>query len=167
MAPTIIVGDDENAGDVAARLLDLADRQRDVRTRTDLSSPAFEVPEAVYDKYVGRAKRSDEERRTNQQATMQAEADAPTVVTSDDELPEAARVADPADVGDKVAGQIEGDELPDSAKVVDPPSNGDAPDSGDGDQVEEQPKPKPARKRAPRKATAAKKTTPAAAGSGE
>jgi hypothetical protein len=162
MAPTIIVGDDENAGDVARELLAAADNQRDVRVRTDLRSPAFEVPESLYKSHVGRRKRGDDEQRIN---AVEGELgdDAPPI--EGDELPDSALVVEPG-TGD-LGGEIVGDELPESARVVEPPSNGDAPNSGDaGDQADEpEPAPKP-RKRATssRRAT---KSTPAAAGSGE
>lgn len=131
MAPTIIVGDDESAGDVAARLLELADNQRQVRVRTDLPRPAFEVPDALYRKYGGRGKRSDAERRVNAVDKMVADDDATTTVTSDDDLPDGAGNVDPDDVDD-VGGPITSDdELPEVARNIDPPANGEYPDSGD------------------------------------
>lgn len=184
MAPTVIVGDDENAGDVAARLLELADHQSDVQVRTDMRGPAFDVPDDVYDQYIGKGKadgRPDDERRANAVARQQAaqtkrdDLDGPLV---SDELPDLAKVAEPGD-GDDLR-TIEGDDLPDAAKVTEPPSNGDAPDDGsgfdpddqgDGDQGDEpdpepDTKPKP-RKRAPRKtAQPAKSTPPPAADAG-
>jgi len=166
---TIIVGEDEQPGDVAAKLLDLADHQRDVQVRTDLARPAFDVPEALYAKYAGRGKRSDDERLVNQRAQQQADADAGERIDGD-ELPDSARVVEPGE-GDDLSARIVSDELPASAQVVEPPSNGDAPDDGTGndDQADdpepqaEAPKP---RKRASR-AKATKSTAPAASGSGE
>jgi hypothetical protein len=183
MAPTVIVGDDENAGDVAARLLDLADHQRDVKVRTDTRGPAFDVPDDVYLRYIGKGDRADDEQRVNAIARQQDEQagrddlDGPLV---SDELPALAVNADPMDNTDGF-GEIEGDDLPEAARVVEPPSNGDAPndgsgftpdDDGDGDQgdepeVEDKPKPKP-RKRTPRKAASSPATPPAPdAGTGE
>lgn len=168
MTSTIIVGEDEQPGDVAAKLLDLADRQQDVQVRTDLARPAFDVPEALYAKYAGRDKRSDDERLVNQRAQQQADADAPDLIEGD-ELPDSARVVEPGE-GDDLS-EIVDDGLPDSARVVEPPSNGDAPDDGTGnDDQADDPEPqaettKP-RKRASR-AKATKSTPPAASGSGE
>ena len=182
MAPTIIVGDDENAGDVAARLLELADHQRQVKTRTDGPKMAFEVTDEVYEKYTkGGAERSTDEERANavQRMIEQQGADDPDAITSDDELPDLAKSNDPYLDGDlsEIDQPIEGDELPDAARNIDPPANGSAPDDGSGndpdadaednddDDQAETPKPKPARKRAARKAT--KAAAPAATGSGE
>jgi hypothetical protein len=167
MTSTIIVGEDEQPGDVAAKLLGLADRQQDVQVRTDLARPAFDVPDELYKRYAGRGKRSDDERLVNQRAQQQADADAPEQLTGDD-LPDTARVVEPGD-GDDLS-KIVDDGLPDSAKVVEPPSNGDAPDDGSGnDDQADEPEPKEApkpRKRASR-AKATKSTAPAASGSGE
>jgi hypothetical protein len=170
MTSTIIVGEDEQPGDVAAKLLGLADRQQDVQVRTDLARPAFDVPDELYKRYAGRGKRSDDERRVNQQAQQQADADAPEQLNGD-ELPDTARVVEPGD-GDDLS-EIVDDGLPDSAKVVEPPSNGDAPDDGTGnDEQGDEPDPEPEpeapkpRKRASR-AKATKSTAPAASGSGE
>ncbi len=175
MAPTIIVGDDESAGDVAGKLLRLADHQRDVQVRTDLPSPAFEVPDAVYEKYTGRTRRPEAERRVNAVDRMVADADTPDAVTSDDELPDAARMADPADVDPDAAGAVTSDDdLPREAVNVDPPANGEYPNAGDqgaaadADETGTEPtKPtkRAATKRAPRKAAA--KSAPAPAGGGE
>ena len=166
MAPTIIVGDDENAGDVAGELLKLADNQRQVRVRTDLSSAAFEVPDAVYKKYVGRRSRSDEEQRVNAVDDQQRKIDAgdPDAIVGD-ELPDSAKVAEPGD-GDDLT-KIVGDELPDSAKIVEPPSNGDAggADADDPETPNDPETPKP-RKRASRSRARAAKSTPAGAAGG-
>lgn len=166
MAPTIIVGDDENAGDVAGELLAAADNQRQVRVRTDLPRPAFEVPDDLYKKYVGSRTRPDDEQRVNAVDELPAD-DEPLV---SDDLPDAARNVEPGtgDV-DQLAGDLVSEELPDAARNVEPPSNGDAPDDGSGNpdpdadaDVEAEQAPKP-RKRAPSR-RAATKSTPAAAG---
>jgi hypothetical protein len=176
MAPTIIVGDDENAGDVAARLLELADHQRQVKTRTDGPKMAFEVTDAIYEKYTAKGgERSTDEQRANsvQRMIEQQGADDPDTITSDDELPALAISNDPYLDGDlaNIDDPIEGDELPDAARNIDPPANGSAPDDGSGndpnaddDDQADKPAPKP-RKRAARKAT--KAAAPAPAGSGE
>lgn len=158
MAPTIIVGDDENAGDVAAALLDAADNQRQVRVRTDLNRPAFEVPDELYKRHVGRKARSDDEQRVN---SVEGELGDDADPIEGDELPDAARNVEPGT--GEITGPIEGDELPAEARNVEPPSNGDAPNDGEPEPEAEAPKP---RKRATssRRAT---KSTPAAAGSGE
>lgn len=167
----IIVGADESAGDVAARLLELADHQNDVQTRTDGPGMSFEVPEKVYQAYTAKGgDRPEPEQRANsvQRMLSQQGADDPDAIRSDDELPEGARIAEPGTGADDIAGEIVADELPDSAVVVDPPGNGDAPDAGDqGDEPEPESEPD---KPAPRKRTSrARKSTskPAPAGSNE
>ena len=158
MAPTIIVGDDESAGDVAARLLDLADHQRQVKVRTDLPGAAFEVPDSVYDQYVGKSKRSDDERRTNAFAKRQADDDTGRVVTSDDELPPEVLNADPDSIDPEQVGTITSDdELPAGARNIDPPANGDQGDSGDQPPADDQPAPRKRTSRA-RKTAAARAT---------
>lgn len=188
MAPTIIVGDDEDAGDVAARLLDLADNQRQVKVRTDLPSAAYDVDDKTYKAYVGRHTRSDDELRVNSVQDAADADDAEGAITTDDEVPDAARNIDPSDVEQsEVGGPVRSDdELPDLAVNALPPSNGDAPNSGDtgtatdgdaGNQLNSDPdartdgtatepeqKAQP-RKRAPRKA--AKSTAPAAGSDGK
>lgn len=154
---TIIVGDDESAGDVAAKLLELADNQRHVRVRTDLSSPAFDVPDDLYRKYTGRRKRSEAEQRVNAVDRMVAADDAAGAIEPSGEIPAGALNTDPhaAELAE-LAGPTEGDKLPAAATNTEPPSNGD--DQG------EQPEPAPR----PRKRTPAKKSAPpAASGSGE
>ena len=157
MAPTIIVGDDENAGDVAAALLAAADNQRQVKVRTDLARPAFDVPDELYKKHVGRKTRSDDEQRINSAAEVPGDDE----TIEGDELPDGARNAEPGT--GEITGEIEGDELPEAARNVEPPSNGD---QGDPDPEPEVEAPKP-RKRASTRRTAAKSTPAAAAGAGE
>lgn len=164
MAPTIIVGDDENAGDVARELLDAADHQRDVRVRTDLARPAFEVPDELYKRHVGRKTRSDDEQRVN---SVEGELGGDDQAPTGDELPAAAQNVEPG-TGD-VGGDIEGDDLPAAAQNVEPPSNGD-PTPGpepDPEAEAEAEAPKP-RKRTTSSRRATKSTPPAAAaGAGE
>jgi hypothetical protein len=161
MAPTIIVGDDESAGDVAAKLLELADNQRQVKVRTDLTGAAYEVPDHVYAKYVGRRKRPDAEVRENAFAQRQAEADAPVSVTSDDATPDGAVNVDPDDV--EVEPVSSDDVPPREAINVEPPSNGvDQGDQGDGDPPAATDQPAAPKKRASR---ARKAAAPRAAGS--
>jgi hypothetical protein len=156
MAPTIIVGDDENAGDVARELLDAAEHPRHVRVRTDLARPAFDVPDELYKRHVGRRTRSDDEQRINSVADVGGDDQA----IEGDELPPAAQVVDPG-TGD-VAGDITGDELPAAAQVVEPPSNGEPEPAPEAEA--EAPKP---RKRASTSRRATKSTPAAAAGAGE
>lgn len=157
MPPTIIVGDDENAGDVARELLDAADHPRHVRVRTDLARPAFDVPDELYKKHVGRKTRSDDEQRINSAAEVPGDDE----TIEGDELPDAARNAEPGT--GEIAGDIEGDELPAAARNAEPPSNGD---QGDGDQGDAEPEaPKPRKRTSTRRAT--KSTPAAAAGAGE
>lgn len=160
MAPTIIVGDDENAGDVAAALLAAADNQRQVKVRTDLARPAFDVPDELYKKHVGRRTRSDDEQRINSVAEVPGDDE----TIEGDELPPAAQNAEPGT--GEIAGDIEGDELPDAARNVEPPSNGDQGDGDQGDQGDAEPEaPKPRKRTSTRRAT--KSTPAAAAGAGE
>lgn len=164
MAPTIIVGDDESAGDVAAQLLKLADRERDVKTRTDLSRPAFTVPDELYDRYTN-GDRSETERRVNAVEELSAADDADTQVTTEDEIPASAVNADPRDVAG-VGAPIEGDDIPAGAVNADPPGTAPAdqtnPGQDDAGQDDQPAKKAAPRKRAPaRKAT---KSTPADAG---
>lgn len=148
MAPTIMVGDGENAGDVAARLLSLADNQRHVKVRTDLARPAFDVPDELYEKFVKDAgDRPDDEQRLNDQPP----GGDPTGIEGD-ELPGEATNAEPGE-GD-ITAPVEGDDLPAEATNAEPPSNGDTNDHDD-DEAEEPPAPK-------KRTRAAKKTTPTA-----
>lgn len=160
---TIIVGDDESAGDVAAKLLELAENQRQVRVRTDLGRPAFDVPDAVYKRYAGRGKRSEAERRVNAVDEMVAADDEQTAIVPSGDLPASAVNTDPhagaaAELAE-LANPPAGDELPASAVNAEPPSNGD-------DQAEAEPvaAPRRARKRTPAKKAAAPAAAP---GSGE
>lgn len=157
MAPTIIVGDDESAGDVAAKLLELADHQRQVKVRTDLTGAAFDVPDHVYARYVGRGKRPDAEVRENAFAKAQADADAPVTVTSDDDTPAEALNVDPDTV--EVEPVSSDDTPPREAINVEPPSNGV--DQGDGDPPAATDQPAAPKKRA----RARKAAAPRAAGS--
>lgn len=173
MAPTVIVGADENASDVARELLGHADNQRQVRVRTDLPATAYEVDEATYKRYVGRRRRDDDEQRINQFDEQVREATAEDSVTSGDEVPREALNVEPG-TGDDITGIQSGDEVPREARNVEPPSNGDAPNDGTGFEQAVEPnadpdaqrggEPEPAPK--PRKRTAAKraaaKTTPSA-----
>jgi hypothetical protein len=133
MAPTIIVGDGEDAGDVARRLLDAADSTRTVRVRTDLGPAAYDVDDVTYERFTRSAgDRPDGEARANSVQRVSDAADAEGRITSDDELPDTARVADPGAGFDDIAGPLVGDELPREAINVDPPANGDGFDDGDG-----------------------------------
>ena len=161
MAPTIIVAQGEDTGEVARKLLALADHQNQVSMRTDLDRPAFVVPDHVYDRFTGKGgKRDDAERRLNQQEPG-------TPVPDGDELPESAVNVEPG-TGD-VDSTIVGDDMPAAAVNAEPPANGDdgSQDTtdGEGDSGEQQEdKPKTPRKRAPR---AAKKAAASAAGTSE
>lgn len=169
MPPTIIVGDDENAGDVAAKLLRIATNQRHVKVRSDLRRPAFDVPEYVYSEYVGDTdERGEDEQRANALAAQAAAEEAETSLTGD-ETPDGAANADPGAGLDDELAKMTGDKTPDSAVNADPFARPDPDpepetdgDQGDGD-TEAKPKP---RKRAPRKTAAprkaAKSTSPAA-----
>lgn len=177
MAPTVIVGDDETPAEVAARLLDLADNQRDVQLRTDLSrSVGYRVPDELYKRYTGRKSRSDTERQINALDERSAEAGEVNAL-SGDEQPDATRTADTTDPAGDLAGDIVGDQQPETAVNVEPPQNGEpdarTPDgraartSNDADQGDEQAKPRKtttARKSTSRRAT---KATPATAGDGK
>jgi hypothetical protein len=167
MAPTVIVGEDENAGDVARELLDHADNQRQVKVRTDLPSAAFEVPDDVYAKYVGRRKRPDDERRVNQVAEQVRAAGAEDEIEQGDELPDSAKVVEPGD-GDDLTRIEDGDELPREATNVEPPSNGEAPNDGSGLDQDDEPEPAPKpRKRAASTRSRTSKSRAGASGAAE
>lgn len=155
MPPEIILGRDDDAQAAAAELLDLAGDRGRVEVRTGRSGPAFEVDDDTYDRWSRKHDAGADEQAANAAARVDAEHQ----VVSDDELPDAARNADPAtvDVGVEIASD---DEVPAAAVNADPPANGES-DAGD-DQAAEQPAP-----RSSSRTRASKSTTRSRSGSGE